>query len=139
MKNLSFAVVFLSLAAATAAPSNELFIDQDEDKLLSPNRSSRMLRFSNLRVIPYALAQKLKQQWAPRTGAASAERERDVCVEGSVALQEDPIIARAWEIIEQSCPEAISETASSVTTDYSVCPSTIFYNLKRACDAVNGK
>ena len=140
MKNLSFAVVFLSLAAATAAPSNELFIDQDEDKLLSPNRYSRMLRFSNVRVsnvrfIPGALARQLGL--ALRRGAASAER--DECVEGSVALQEDPIIARAWEIIEQSCPEAISKTASSYTTDYSVCPSTIFYNLKRACDAVNGK
>ena len=69
------------------------------------------------------------------------ERERDECAEGTVALQADPIIARAWEIIEQSCPEAISisETASSATIDYSVCPSTIFYNLKRACDAVNGK
>ena len=145
MKNLSFAVVFLSLAAATAAPSNELFIDQVEDKLLSPNRYSRMLRFSNVRVsnvrvIPSALA----RQWALfRRGAASAERERerDECAEGTVALQADPIIARAWEIIEQSCPEAISisETASSATIDYSVCPSTIFYNLKRACDAVNGK
>ena len=143
MKNLSSAVVFLSLAAATAAPSNELFIDQVEDKLLSPNRYSRMLRFSNVRVsnvrvIPSALA----RQWALfRRGAASAERERerDECAEGTVALQADPIIARAWEIIEQSCPEAISKTASSYTTDYSVCPSTIFYNLKRACDAVNGK
>ena len=67
------------------------------------------------------------------------QRERDECAEGTVALQADPIIARAWEIIEQSCPEAISKTASSYTTDYSVCPSTIFYNLKRACDAVNGK
>ena len=79
MKNLSSAVVFLSLAAATAAPSNELFIDQVEDKLLSPNRYSRMLRFSNVRVsnvrvIPSALA----RQWALfRRGAASAERERE--------------------------------------------------------------
>ena len=66
------------------------------------------------------------------------ERERDECAEGTVALQADPIIARAWEIIEQSCPEAISVTASSMTIDYSVCPSVVD-DIKRACDAVNGK
>ena len=40
MKNLSSAVVFLSLAVATAAPSNELFIDQVKDELLSPNQTA---------------------------------------------------------------------------------------------------
>ena len=108
MKNLSFAVVFLSLAAATAAPSNELFIDQVEDKLLSPNRYSRMLLMS------------------------------DECMAGNEALAADPIFAGAVESALQSCPEAISVTASSMTIDYSVCPSVVD-DLKRACDAVNGK
>ena len=108
MKNLSSAVVFLSLAAATAAPSNELFIDQDEDKLLSPNRYSRMLLMS------------------------------DECMAGNEALAADPIFAGAVESALQSCPEAISVTASSMTIDYSVCPSVVD-DIKRACDAVNGK
>ena len=108
MKNLSSAVVFLSLAAATAAPSNELFIDQVKDKLLSPNRYSRMLLMS------------------------------DECMAGNEALAADPIFAGAVESALQSCPEAISVTASSMTIDYSVCPSVVD-DLKTACDAVNGK
>ena len=111
MKTLSSAstVVFLSLlAAATAAPSNELFIDQVEDKLLSPNRYSRMLLMS------------------------------DECMAGNEALAADPIFAGAVESALQSCPEAISVTASSMTIDYSVCPSVVD-DIKRACDAVNGK
>lgn len=108
MKNLSSAVIFLSLAAATAAPSNELFIDQVKDKLLSPNRYSRMLLMS------------------------------DECMAGNEALAADPIFAGAVESSLQSCPEAISVTASSMTIDYSVCPSVVD-DIKRACDAVNGK
>ena len=108
MKNLSSAVIFLSLAAATAAPSNELFIDQVKVKLLSPNRYSRMLLMS------------------------------DECMAGNEALAADPIFAGAVESALQSCPEAISVTASSMTIDYSVCPSVVD-DIKRACDAVNGK
>ena len=108
MKNLSSAVIFLSLATATAAPSNELFIDQVKDKLLSPNRYSRMLLMS------------------------------DECMAGNEALAADPIFAGAVESALQSCPEAISVTASSMTIDYSVCPSVVD-DIKRACDAVNGK
>ena len=108
MKNLSSAVVFLSLAVATASPSNELFIDQVKDELLSPNRYSRMLLMS------------------------------DECMAGNEALAADPIFAGAVESSLQSCPEAISVTASSMTIDYSVCPSVVD-DIKRACDAVNGK
>lgn len=108
MKNLSSAVIVLSVAAATAAPSNELFIDQVKDKLLSPNRYSRMLLMS------------------------------DECMAGNEALAADPIFAGAVESALQSCPEAISVTASSMTIDYSVCPSVVD-DIKRACDAVNGK
>ena len=77
MKNLSSAstVVFLSLlAAATAAPSNELFIDQVKDKLLSPNRYSRMLLMS------------------------------DECMAGNEALAADPIFAGAVERLFRAAP-----------------------------------
>jgi hypothetical protein len=38
-----------------------------------------------------------------------------------------------------NCPDAVSMTFNSLTTDYSVCPSSVLDDIEEACIAAGGK
>jgi ribosomal protein L12E/L44/L45/RPP1/RPP2 len=63
----------------------------------------------------------------------------DECIAANEDLYLDPLFSAAVEDALSNCPDAVSMTQDSLTMDYSVCPSSVLYDLVDACTAAGGK
>jgi hypothetical protein len=63
----------------------------------------------------------------------------DECIAANEDLALDPFFSVAVEDALSNCPDAVSMTQDSLTMDYSVCPSSVLYDLVEACHAAGGK
>jgi hypothetical protein len=54
-------------------------------------------------------------------------------------LFSDPFLTFDIEVALSNCPDAVSFTLDSVTTDYSVCPSSVLDDIEEACIAAGGE
>lgn len=109
MKHLPSAIIFLA-ATAAAVPMKYVLLNQIQDMLLVPNQSrgNRKLQLS------------------------------DECMEANLANAENPVFVSILNDTMSECPEATTVTETSLTMDFSICPSWTD-GVKEACDAVNGK
>lgn len=109
MNHLPFALISLT-ATVTAIPMKHMLFNQIRDIPLvrKPYRGSRELQLS------------------------------DECLAATQANEENPIFYSALLDAMNACPEATIFTPTSLTMDYSDCPS-YTEGIKEACDAVNGK
>jgi hypothetical protein len=63
----------------------------------------------------------------------------DECMRANEDLALDPFFWAAMEDALSNCPDAVSMTFNSLTTDYSVCPSSVLDDIEEACIAAGGK
>jgi hypothetical protein len=63
----------------------------------------------------------------------------DECMRANADLALDPFFGAAVEDSLSNCPDAVSMTFNSLTTDYSVCPSSVLDDFEEACIAAGGK
>lgn len=110
MKRLPCASISLTAMAAATPMKHHILLNHVRDMLLVPN--------------PYGGSRELQTS--------------DGCIAATEAKQDNPIYDSFFLNVTDACPEAMTSTNTSVTVDYSDCPSYID-GIKEACDAVNGK